>query len=234
MESFNVPPLEPGCPWSTWALPNIKWCESNLCSWITAPANTWTNLMYIILGLFMWHYAKKHRLVSVKLFGPCAILTGLFSFIYHASYTAFFQFFDYLGMFIFIFVIITFNLRRMKKLSVNNQLPVFLVGIGFCSALVPLFNYLSIPIQLIVVSLAVISISLEAALFFIQKNTQYKFFLVSMGCLALAVTFFALDLTRTWCNPDNHWLQGHGLWHSFTSLAFFALFFFYSQFDKES
>lgn len=41
--TFDIPPLPDGCPWSGWTLPNLKWCEDNVCAWVTAPANTWSN-----------------------------------------------------------------------------------------------------------------------------------------------------------------------------------------------
>ena len=55
----SAAPLPPGCPWSGWAPPNVQWCEENLCALVTAPANTWSNLAYIVVGLVMWAAARR-------------------------------------------------------------------------------------------------------------------------------------------------------------------------------
>ncbi len=59
--TFDIPPLPDGCPWSGWTLPNLKWCEDNVCAWVTAPANTWSNLAYIFFSLLMWRRASTSR-----------------------------------------------------------------------------------------------------------------------------------------------------------------------------
>jgi hypothetical protein len=28
-----------------------------------------------------------------------------------------------------------------------------------------------------------------------------------------------LDVSRVWCEPANHWLQGHAVWHVLSALA---------------
>ena len=135
---FAVPPLPQGCPWSGWMLPNLKWCEENLCAWVTAPANTWSNLAYIALGLLMWREARRMGSAPLRIFGPASIVVGVFSLVYHASYTFFFQFFDFIGMFVFCFVLIVLNWRRLGRLRDSQIVPAFLVGVGVCSASVPL------------------------------------------------------------------------------------------------
>ena len=62
----EVTDLLPHCPWANWSRPNIKWCEENLCQVITTPANTWSNLVYIIVGLYILiegarNYERKRK-----------------------------------------------------------------------------------------------------------------------------------------------------------------------------
>ena len=35
----------------------------------------------------------------------------------------------------------------------------------------------------------------------------------------------------TACNPGNHWISGHGIWHLLNALALFLVYLFYRQFD---
>ena len=59
---MEVPSLAPQCPWyelSEMAKPNVKWCEASQCSWITEPANTWSNLAFVFSGMIIWYLARK-------------------------------------------------------------------------------------------------------------------------------------------------------------------------------
>ena len=38
----------------------------------------------------------------------------------------------------------------------------------------------------------------------------------------------ALDVTRVWCDPENHWLQGHAAWHLLSAASLVALYRFYA------
>ena len=118
-----APPLPPGCPWSGFTPPNVDWCEEELCGWITNPANTWSNLLYVALGVLMWREARRRRSPALAPFGPASIAVGVFSFVYHASYTWMLQFFDFVGMFLFCFCVLALNARRLGWISPRRYPP---------------------------------------------------------------------------------------------------------------
>ena len=94
----SVPPLQPGCPWyevSLLAPPNVKWCEASQCSWITEPANTWSNLAYIIAAVIIYKLYKNNGGEVLKRASWYAFWIGITSGIYHASYNFFTQVFDF-------------------------------------------------------------------------------------------------------------------------------------------
>ena len=112
--------LTPGCPW--WALselrlPNVDWCEAQRCSWIVEPANTWSNLAYLIVGLALWWIARGSSSRQLRFFGPAALIVGFSSGIYHASYTFVLQILDFFAMYVFCYLLITLNLRRLGVLG---------------------------------------------------------------------------------------------------------------------
>jgi len=125
----KVTPLEPGCPWAEWTRPNIKWCEENLCSYITTPANTWSNLSYIVFGIWMIYDASKRKSQGGKkegsrtltTIGFASIMVGVTSLIYHASYTAQGQFLDFVGMYMFAVIPVILNLRRLRFLTKKTE-----------------------------------------------------------------------------------------------------------------
>ena len=60
-------PHPPNCPWHSSAdllgAPNIKWCEATLCGWISEPANTWSNLLYLVSALALYLACQHYRLL---------------------------------------------------------------------------------------------------------------------------------------------------------------------------
>ena len=226
----HVTELEVGCPWSTWMRPNMKWCENNLCAWITAPANTWSNLAYIVVGILMLRQAGRRRR-TLFLFGPACIATGVCSLLFHASYTWFFQWFDFLGMYIFAWMPIILNLRRLGTLSARQQVRAYIAGVGSCGLLTVAFFYARLPFQLIVLVLILTSIAQEYHLRTKDKRADLRMFLISIAMLATAGLFSALDALDIMCDPDNHFLQGHAIWHLLSAVALYFTFGHYAQFS---
>jgi hypothetical protein len=230
-----APPLAPGCPWSDWTPPNVDWCEQELCSWITNPANTWSNLLYVLLGVWMWHRARRDGLRTLAFFGPVSVAVGIFSFAYHASYTWFLQFFDFVGMFLFCFTVLTLNALRLGWIGAGRQTAFFVVGVLMSSAFVPMLFEAGIPIQGIVLLLVLAMIGQELGLRRRDGvHAAHRFWWTALALIAAATAFSALDLTRTWCDPANHWLQGHALWHLLSAASLYALFLFYAELEPSA
>ncbi len=235
MPRLLAPPLPPGCPWSGFTPPNVDWCEAELCAWVTNPANTWSNALYIVLGLVMWREARRRRSRALSLFGPAGVAVGVFSLVYHASYTWFLQFFDFVGMFLFCFIVLTLNARRLGWIGPEKQSAFYGVGVALFSALVPVLFEMGVPIQGLVLVLVLAMIGQEIALRTAGGGPRpdYRFWYAALALIALAATFSLLDVTRAWCDPHDHWLQGHALWHVFSALSLYALFLFYGRIAAE-
>jgi hypothetical protein len=232
MNRLLAPPLPTGCPWSGFTPPNVDWCEEELCAWITNPANTWSNLLYVLLGLLMWREARRDGLRTLALFGPVSVAVGVFSFAYHASYTWFLQFFDFVGMFLFCFTVLARNALRLGWIGAGRQTAFFVGGVLASSALVPVLFEAGIPIQGIVLLLMLAMIAQELQL---RRRDEvrpaHRFWWTALALIAAAAIFSALDLTRIWCDPANHWLQGHALWHLLSAASLYMLFRFYAELE---
>jgi hypothetical protein len=228
MSRLLAPPLPPGCPWSGWTPPNVDWCEQEICAWVTNPANTWSNLLYVALGLLMWREARREGLRALALFGPTSIAVGAFSFAYHASYTWFLQFFDFVGMFLFCFTVLARNAVRLGWIGIASETRFVLAGSAVASALVPPLFDAGIPIQASVLLLVLAMIGQELRLRRRDgARPAHRLWWTAVALIALAAVFSALDVTRLWCDPTNHWLQGHALWHLLSAASLYALFRFY-------
>jgi hypothetical protein len=232
MTRLLAPELPPGCPWSGWTPPNVNWCEEELCQLIVNPAGTWSNLAYLVFGLWMWRLARATGRSELRLFAPASIIAGLFSGIYHASYTYFFQVFDFVGMFVFCFVVLTINARRLGWIEERHQWPFYLAGVAGMTLLVLVLFEFGVPIQGLVLILILVSIGQEIVLrgrASRSNEAHYGVYLAALALLTTAAVFSLVDVTRAWCDPTNHWLQGHALWHLFSASALMVLYHFYSR-----
>ncbi len=228
---MEIIPLLPECPWSAFLPPTIKYCEDNLCSFITQPANTWSNLAFILLGIYLIILNQKDKLKYLRYVGPIAILTGIASFLYHASFTFLFQFFDLSSMYLFSTMVLSINLRRANLITANNQSLTLLVLLFSSMGLLYIFKPFGIPIF----GLQVLAGFCLEFYLYKKSNKTWSYFYYKLTIAALAIAFIAwiLDFKRIVCNPMNHLLQGHALWHIFSSTCFLFLYKFYSQKEIE-
>lgn len=228
MPTLLAPPMPPGCPWSGFTPPNVDWCEAELCSWVTNPADTWSNLAYLIFGVWMIARARGSGRPELRMFGPASIAVGLFSGVYHASYTFMLQFFDFVGMFLFCFLVLTLNALRMGWIGMHQRLLFYLGGTLAMSALVPLGFAVGFPIQALVLFLIFAMLGQEWLLRGrAGAPLNYRPYFLALALISAAALCSALDVTRVWCDPHNHWLQGHAAWHVFSAASLAALYRFY-------
>lgn len=230
--------LAPGCPWADWTRPNVKWCEEYVCSYVVTPANTWSNLAYFVSAYGMHKYINGDSKRVVWLFVPATIVTGATSFAFHASVSRFLQLFDFFGMFTFCVLGVVLNLRRDHMIGQNSVWLTYVIGVLLCGLAIPIFELgLSLPIQATVLVLIIIQLSQEARLRLVryrkhpQLKPPYRRFRYGMTCLGMAFLCSVADITRFWCEPTNHFIQGHALWHCLSALSLYFVFLFYCEMD---
>jgi hypothetical protein len=229
MPKLMADPLPPGCPWSGWTPPNVDWCEEELCTWVVNPADTWSNLAYLAFGVAMALRARGRHSTLLSLFAPASVLVGVFSFVYHASYTWFLQFFDFVGMFVFCFALITANALRLGWIRPERGVGFLAAGVALFSVMVLLVSETTFPIQGLVGLLIAAILGQEWTLHRRDPTDapDYRPFWLALGLLAAAALFSLADVTRTFCDPTNHWLQGHAIWHVLSAASLYAMFRFY-------
>ena len=128
------------------------------------PADTWSNLAYIVFGLWMMREARRGGRRDLALFGPASIAVGVFSGVQHASDTWMLQFFDFVGMFLFCFLVLTRNAERLGWIGAERRLAFYLGGVAGMSALVPLLFEVGLPIQGLALGLILVMVGQEAVL----------------------------------------------------------------------
>ncbi|MFP5384610.1 MAG: ceramidase domain-containing protein [Bacteriovoracia bacterium] len=228
-------PHNPGCPWhsitESQGAPNIKWCEETLCQWISEPANTWSNLGYLIVAVIMTYLAiKKKEPFNLKIFGPIIFFMGAMSFYYHLSNFYGSQILDFVGMFFFVGWAIGMNFIRLDKLKSEKLVPFVLVFSLLMTGIMHWMYLTNIKFQMLVLISGIIILITEIAAQKKQHN-HMKWFWTTIGILIVAFGFSISDGQRLWCSPKNHgWFsQGHALWHWTAAIGMFTIYKHYSQ-----
>ena len=223
------------CPWASFEQSEVQFCEEQLCDWITQPANTWSNLAYIFVGIYIINLAYKERNNFLSIIGYIEVVLGFGSFFFHASSTHIGEVIDVGSMYLFIAFTLVINLNRWlkekdKNLSKNSQLVLFF-GISIISILVVSIFKGTAGIVLFAL-LAIVSGHFETLLFVkYRKIHNYTPLLCLLLFFGLAWGVWWLDITKTVCNPTNHFIQGHAIWHILNSFCFLFLYKFYKQLD---
>ena len=224
--SHPILPLAPGCPWeplSSFWLPNVRWCEAQLCSIVVEPANTWSNLGYVFAGLALLALGRRRDDRTLRVFGAAEIVVGVASFVYHMSYTGVLQVLDFFGMYVFTNLLIALNLVRLGALSRERLWPAYAASVVALTALTVALRFTPFPIQGIVLAaiLAIVASELRDR----APGIDRRFFWASLAALTIGAGFSAADVTGAFCEPENHVVQGHAIWHVLgaISLVFAAL-----------
>lgn len=222
----------------------MKFCEFARDGFIKQPANTFSNLGFSFLGIYIaWHsfvekkktqnLFSKHSVLPISL-SIGFILTGAGSFAMHATNAHWGGFFDLFGMFFISSFMFSYALMRWFRLSIIYFTIIFLVGIILSSYifLTPKINNFGgffTGAEIIFIALLVIGILTELLLVFIRKSKHNKKFgLLSLAVLLIAFLIWNLSIGQEsiLCDPHSL-LQGHAAWHLLDALAGFFLFKYY-------
>lgn len=215
-----------GCPWHVAAedlgAPNIKWCESTACAWISEPANTWSNLAYVLVALLIWRQCRHSPHAELRGMAPALLVMGLLSGIYHASNIYLTQALDFLGMFLFIFWLLVINLQRNRVLDRRAQLGSYVLLVALGMGLVHAMYLMQWRFQWLIALATLLLVATEvAARRFAAQRVPLRDFGLTLALLACAQAASLADLTRLACDPTHPWLQGHALWHVLSALALY-------------
>lgn len=230
-------PHAPGCPWHAAAelvgAPNIKWCETTVCSWISEPANTWSNALYLVFAVVIYMQCRKSSHLELRWMGPAMFFMGLFSLVYHASNNYVTQVFDFIGMYLLVFWFLVINLRRCGFIARASQVKVWLLLSVACTGLVHAMYLTGLKFQLIVAVgvLAIIATEVIARRKDAAERVPIGNFVVGLCFVGVAQVASLMDGSRTLCMPDHAWLQGHAIWHVLAAIGLYFAYLHYRQMD---
>jgi len=213
---------------------------------IRTRANTWSNLSYILVGLYTIALSRHDRRqpataasgylirtpVMSLTFGVACCILGLGSGLFHASLTRIGQQIDVAAMYMPLLTLCAVNLGRWMPASFNmgqRSFPCWiplLILVAVCSVLLFVFKWSMSSVVVLSSLIAMVGISIVADQFRTSRLLSIRWVLVSFALLIAAVACRELDIARRFSSPQSL-LQGHAFWHILTSLSLASIYVYY-------
>ena len=213
---------------------------------IRTRANTWSNLSYILVGLYAIALSRHDRRqpatsasgyvvrtpVMSLTFGVACCILGLGSGLFHASLTRIGQQIDVAAMYMPLLTLCAVNLGRWMPASFNmgqRSFPCWiplLILVAVCSVLLFVFKWSMSSVVVLSSLIATVGISIVADQFRTSRQLNIRWVLVSFALLIAAVACRELDIARRFSSPQSL-LQGHAFWHILTSLSLASIYVYY-------
>lgn len=211
-----------GCPWHDaqveYGTPNVDWCEPTVCSYINEPANTWSNLAFLLVGVMI---LKKITGRLTTKFAWIVIVMGSFSAIYHASNNYLTQHLDFLGMSLMTSYFLALGAVRLNQ-KFNSLMAWYWFFVSANVTTLLFLGILDLPIQTLLALNATPIIVLESILYFkAPKKLKMSYFIISIVTLIVAQVFAQIDLKRIYCKPESLFLHGHVMWHLLCAVSMY-------------
>ncbi len=203
-------------------------CEENLCAWIRQPANTWSNLAIVWIGLYLIRRGRTDSSESDALLGMTAVLVGICSAVCHASGIPLLSFLDVTSIFLFMNFLIAMLLVKAKILP-----PQFGFGFTGIAFLISLLMQLVLGKLQIILLIAYVSLAFFIEIFTSGRGLGFRRHNLWAAVISLSagIGALALDYTKTACVPDRHFFQFHALWHVLSGVAIYFIATYLRQFD---
>jgi hypothetical protein len=217
-------------------------CEAFSPGLIKQPANTWSNLSFILVGLLIgWQQSKgrygtnsnpfSRTLFYPTFFACLVVLLGPGSMAMHASTAHIGGFFDVLSMYLIASFMLSYGLERLLGWQPRQFSICFAIALAVCivvhfSPITHVFGIESI--LLIFATYIVLASAIELYFVLIKKTGASAFMAFAfIGAFLLAFIIWNLSLTgNVWCNPDT-WVQGHGAWHILNAVSLYYIYRYY-------
>ncbi len=220
------------CAWESGPPATVAFCETRTCDFPSEPANAWSNIAYIIVGLYVLYLAKKEARWNLWPGGATAIGIGIGSFAFHAYPNFYMEYADLVAMFLLSTYLLSVQLYRLLEVNAALAVRIYFAILG--ASCVALWVHKDIGIAIFAVQL-VLATGVEVVLFRRhpkgQPRHQYRDFWTLIVVFLVALLIWVLDLTGVVCDPDNHFLQGHAFWHIINSTCLYWMYRYGRQFE---
>jgi hypothetical protein len=210
----------PICPWSGYAPATISFCERRLCAWIVEPTGAWSNLGYLLVGIYLFFRASGRG--PLRTVGVAAALIGFGSFAFHATGTRIGEVMDVSSMYLLGALGGLFALARIRPMNTGT-----LVGLYALTVALSILLLIATGSNGILIFSAQVALTVWGEVYLLRVRREHadrRPLLLCGAAFALAFAIWGLDKSGLVCNPDNHLFNGHSAWHLLTALAIYFLY----------
>lgn len=204
--------------------------------------NTYSNLVYFFLGTIVvqiaLHDKKNKKNINQNLlqqfplisffFGCCLIYLCLASAFFHASLTWIGERADMNATYSIAITLIGISCYRLfAKQDTSNKFKIAYVLFLFFSVLLFIEIYLYTS-SFVLLPLLLLVVAICTVINYLQNKENYNVYLQILSLLFLTGAFIlrTLDVKKIGCDPVSVY-QGHAVWHLFTGMSAFLLYWFY-------
>lgn len=220
--------ISASCPYGTWEPSTLQWCEQQLCSYIREPANTWSNLGFIFVGIWMIWHCWRTPYGHLRLLGSFGIVLGLMSGFYHATSSFIGEVLDYSAMFFISTFFLAMALARKRSWNYQQvRVAAFMILIPSILLLIKFKIIGAFLFGLQIAGAVILEIDLYKQA---EPKAHYRYFFGSIGCFLFAYIVWTLDKERIVCSETTHWISGHAIWHLVNAASLVCMYKFYHQF----
>jgi len=209
------------------------YCESFRSGYLVLqPVNALSNLGYVLVGAlilgsrgFGSEHAPRH---FTRWFGAAAVITGLCSYLSHASLTRLGEWLDLMGVYQLLLVLLVYSLHRLTDKNWNR---LFLAGIilgGLRMALWPAAQ--QAVIALLVAGWAAAEFAARRHRLLQGERTpkaEKRFTILAVLLFAAGAGIWAANGRAPECPPGN--FPWHVAWHLLSAAAFGSLYLFFQS-----
>jgi hypothetical protein len=248
--------------WSDW-VPSHDLTKSNYSEKVQASdlfrtrSNTWSNLAYVLIGLYCFAYAwndlqssnqkGRNYLIDTPamsvLFGAACIYLGIGSGLFHASLTRWGQQLDVGSMYAPLLACIAINIGRYAPVLPNWRFasksvksrtatwPLLIVGVITMSYLLYRYKWSMSSAQVLPMHIAIVAAFAIVDCIPLERNVEYRKQPLGwffLALLSLIVAVLCRQLdVSKQFSSPESWFQGHAIWHLLTSVSLGSLYLAY-------
>jgi hypothetical protein len=218
------------CPWSGFQGATASFCETRLCGWVVEPANTWSNISYFIAALFVFLGNRDGKRPELSLIAVTAFLVGIGSTLFHASGTRFGEIIDVSAMYLISGLFIVFAARRIWPIGKTQLFIIYFLIAGLSS----LTLVLTTSNGILLFAGHIVTAAVLEFIYFKRAPAMpdYRFLRLMAFGFAFAYVAWLLDFRKIVCDPDNHILGGHAVWHLSNATCLWTYFKYAQQFSR--
>ena len=225
-----------------WLGPDVgrgdNFCERALTGLVKQPANTLSNVGFVVAGLLIaWHASHRDTVRHVMstrvatLFASVVVLLGPSSAAMHATQSEWGGHLDMLSMYLVAGFAAAWGWTRWARRSTRAFATAYAGSVLACVLIglwphpVPVVNYAG---NLAFGALLVAAVVLEVRVWRRgETTTRFVHGVVALASMVVAFTIWLIS-TNGWCDPDSIW-QGHAAWHLLCAVAAYWLYRLYAS-----